>query len=102
MESKGSSYMNKELDVKKLELDNKQFDIDSNNRIRTILSLLKDNEKNNNVLEDLHIIRSIKDELYIIFSNYLKTKSNSFDISKKQLEESFKELELKKERLKRI
>tara|TARA_Y100001972_G_C7638799_1_gene320869 strand:- start:383 stop:667 length:285 start_codon:yes stop_codon:yes gene_type:complete len=94
--------MNKELDVKKLELDNKQFDIDSNNRIRTILSLLKDNEKNNNVLEDLHIIRSIKDELYIIFSNYLKTKSNSFDISKKQLEESFKELELKKERLKRI
>jgi len=94
--------MNKELDVKKLELDNKQFDIDSNNRIRTILSLLKDNEKNNNVLEDLHIIRSIKDELYIIFSNYLKTKSNSFDISKKQLEESFKELELKKERLKRV
>ena len=94
--------MNEELDIKKLELANKQFDIDSNNRIRTILSLLKDNEKNNNVLEDLHIIRSIKDELYIIFSNYLKTKSNSFDISKKQLEESFKELELKKERLKRI
>ena len=94
--------MNEELDIKKLELDIKQFDIDSNNRIRTILSLLKDNEKNNNVLEDLHIIRSIKDELYIIFSNYLKTKSNSFDISKKQLEESFKELELKKERLKRV
>ena len=33
--------MNEELDIKKLELDIKQFDIDSNNRIRTILGLLQ-------------------------------------------------------------
>ena len=41
--------MSEELDIKKLELDNKQFDIDSNNRIRTILGLLKDNDKLNNI-----------------------------------------------------
>ena len=41
--------MNEELDIKKLELDIKQFDIDSNNRIRNILSLIKDNDKLNNV-----------------------------------------------------
>ena len=51
--------MNEELDIKKLELDIKQFDIDSNNRIRNILSLItlfsglvmiyymKKNEQNN-------------------------------------------------------
>tara|TARA_B100000287_G_scaffold382000_1_gene386764 strand:+ start:294 stop:581 length:288 start_codon:yes stop_codon:yes gene_type:complete len=93
--------MSEELDIKKLELDNKQFDIDSNNRIRTILGLLKDNDKLNNVLEDLHIIRSIKDELYIIFSNYLKTKSNSYKLSQHHLEESFKKLELQKNLLER-
>ena len=93
--------MNEELDIKKLELDIKQFDIDSNNRIRNILSLIKDNEKKNNVLEDLHIIRSIKDELYIIFSNYLKTKSNSYKLSEHNLEESFRKLELQKKLLER-
>ena len=93
--------MSEELDIKKLELDNKQFDIDSNNRIRTILGLLKDNDKLNNVLEDLHIIRSIKDELYIIFSNYLKTKTNSYKLSQHHLEESFKKLELQKNLLER-
>ena len=93
--------MNEELDIKKLELDIKQFDIDSNNRIRNILSLIKDNDKLNNVLEDLHIIRSIKDELYIIFSNYLKTKTNSYKLSQHHLEESFKKLELQKNLLER-
>ena len=78
----------------------KEIDIDSHNKIREIINIIKDPQFDTiNVLEQLHQIREVREKVYSIIHNYNKSKKISYTLSYIQLDNTFKEVENNKRKL---
>ena len=78
----------------------KEIDIDSHNKIREIINIIKDPQFDTiNVLEELHQIREVREKVYSIIHNYNKSKKISYTLSYIQLDNTFKEVENNKRKL---
>lgn len=78
----------------------KEIDIDSHNKIREIINIIKDPQFDTiNVLEELHQIREVREKVYSIIHNYNKSKKISYTLSYIQLDNTLKEVENNKRKL---
>tara|TARA_Y100001933_G_scaffold93898_1_gene94695 strand:- start:322 stop:636 length:315 start_codon:yes stop_codon:yes gene_type:complete len=78
----------------------KEIDVDSHNKIREIINIIKDPQFDTiNVLEELHQIREVREKVYSIIHNYNKSKKISYTLSYIQLDNTFKEVENNKRKL---
>ena len=81
----------------------KEIDIDSHNKIREIINIIKDPQFDTiNVLEELHQIREVREKVYSIIHNYNKSKKISYTLSYIQLDNTFKEVENNKNRIRSL
>jgi len=78
----------------------KEIDIDSHNKIREIINIIRDPEFGKiNVLEELHQIRDVREKVYSIIHNHNKSKKIGYTLSYIIIDKTFKEVEIKKNRL---
>ena len=72
----------------------KEIDIDSHNRIREIINIIKEPDFGKiNVLEELHQIREVREKVYSIIHNYNKSRKISYTLSYILIDKTFKEVE---------
>ena len=72
----------------------KEIDIDSHNRIREIINIIKEPDFGKiNVLEELHQIREVREKVYSIIHNYNKSRKISYTLSYILINKTFKEVE---------
>ena len=78
----------------------KEIDIDSHNKLREIINIIRDPEFGKiNVLEELHQIRDVREKVYSIIHNYNKSRKIGYTLSYIIIDKTFKEVEIKKNRL---